>query len=350
MATLVCVSWMLASTRGATCRDQVLGALKDLTLRSRLRSAAAGLLTAHEAYLESKEFANKAPTTTFLRAVSQTLTRVCSVNERRLGADACVQMSCGFGGTRLPDIALDDYMERLAQYTMAPAGQFATALVLLDRALSSSTALVLSQRTVHRLYAVCLVAAIKFCEDATYSNKYFAEVAGVSTEEFNGLEMTLLGLLAFDACVSVEEMRDYAEPLLVLAAQKPPVPPRPDAGTRPSQSNPGQQQQQQQQRQHRRPSAAIRPHWDVEDMDGSEPSSSSSDEEAEVVREKVKAFIVTVSPGVKAKVIASTSPAIAGVLSPGRFSGTSAQGAGRWWKEQQLPWRQPRGVRPPVAC
>ena len=48
-----------------------------------------------------------------------------------------------------------------------------------------------------RLYVTCVMVAAKFYDDRFFQNQYYAKVAGISKEEFNSLEESLLIILEF---------------------------------------------------------------------------------------------------------------------------------------------------------
>eukprot|EP00727_Mastigamoeba_balamuthi_P008422 m51a1_g4201 hypothetical protein (319) ;mRNA; r:10422-11378 len=158
------------------------------------------------------------------RAVARALLEACRENERRTGCRAAELLKGEFGCARgrTPTVDVARYVERLARYTRATPDELVLALALVDRALAvgqrAGSGLALTRRTSHRLFAAALVVALKFEEDVCRSNAYYAQVAGVPTDELNALEAALLARLGFCAWVAVETLAEYARPVLALAA------------------------------------------------------------------------------------------------------------------------------------
>jgi len=123
----------------------------------------------------------------------------------------------GFSGSRRPRIALDRYLGRLVHYldtySEEPAGVSSfgvRALVVgatyVDR-LGSSFGFDLNPMNCHRVLMVCTLLASKMVDDEPCSNEYFSNVGGVTLQEINHLEVTLLKALDWNASVQLEDVR-----------------------------------------------------------------------------------------------------------------------------------------------
>lgn len=121
-----------------------------------------------------------------------------------------------FDGVRVPAMRLADYLERLRGGFMCSLECYVLAIVLLDRAVEASPGLTLTALNVHRLFSTSLLLAVKVQDDAYLSNKHYAGMAGVSLQELNALEVTLLRLLQYRCMVTPEEYDQYLVALLAL--------------------------------------------------------------------------------------------------------------------------------------
>eukprot|EP00756_Hemistasia_phaeocysticola_P035764 Hpha_TRINITY_DN16603_c3_g9::TRINITY_DN16603_c3_g9_i1::g.183071::m.183071 len=134
------------------------------------------------------------------------LTVMCKRNDKlRTKADPTVSV---FDGTCAADMSVTDYMIRLVEYGRASPGVFATAAVLLDRALERGVVW-LDSISIHRLLLAAFVVAVKSRDDFYYRQSYYALVGGIAMEEVNRMELALLSLLDWDIQVSPEDCEAF---------------------------------------------------------------------------------------------------------------------------------------------
>jgi len=88
----------------------------------------------------------------------------------------------------LPSISLQDYLTRFSRYAKCEDDVLIYALIYLDRIGESLSQFALDSFNVHKLLLMSMSVACKFCDDSYFTNKYYANVGGISTEEFNTLE------------------------------------------------------------------------------------------------------------------------------------------------------------------
>ena len=91
---------------------------------------------------------------------------------------------------------------------------FVLALVYVDRIMQANWRFLLTSLNVHRLLLTAVMTAVKYHDDCSYNNAYYAKVGGIPLGELNALEIELLFLLGFDLHVSGEVFDRYYQELL----------------------------------------------------------------------------------------------------------------------------------------
>lgn len=91
---------------------------------------------------------------------------------------------------------------------------FVLALVYVDRIMQANWRFVLTSLNVHRLLLTAVMTAVKYHDDCSYNNAYYAKVGGIPLGELNALEVELLFLLGFDLHVSGEVFERYYSELM----------------------------------------------------------------------------------------------------------------------------------------
>jgi len=71
----------------------------------------------------------------------------------------------------------------------------------------------ITSRNLQRLLLVAVMLANKFLDDLYFSNKHWAKIGGLSLQEINGLELTILRLLDWRMQVSRENYYCYLDEL-----------------------------------------------------------------------------------------------------------------------------------------
>eukprot|EP01105_Mastigella_eilhardi_P006789 TRINITY_DN18310_c0_g1_i1.p1 TRINITY_DN18310_c0_g1~~TRINITY_DN18310_c0_g1_i1.p1 ORF type:complete len:538 (-),score=119.16 TRINITY_DN18310_c0_g1_i1:77-1690(-) len=105
-------------------------------------------------------------------------------------------LSAAFEGKkRIAVLTLDRYMARLARYSGCTRATTVAALIYIDRLLALHPDFDVNEGNIHRLLFTALVLSLKFFEDNFYSNQFYGQVGGVTTQELNALEVSLLMLL-----------------------------------------------------------------------------------------------------------------------------------------------------------
>jgi len=115
-----------------------------------------------------------------------------------------------FHSVRAPPMTVVDYLTRIRKYFLCSDECFVMALVYIDRmSKTGDSSVLVCDLTVHRLLLVALVMAAKVHDDVYYSNAYYAKVGGLSIEEVNSLEASMLKLLNWKVFVSAQEYQLY---------------------------------------------------------------------------------------------------------------------------------------------
>lgn len=86
---------------------------------------------------------------------------------------------------------------------------FVLALVYVDRIMQANWRFLLTSLNVHRLLLTAVMTAVKYHDDCSYNNAYYAKVGGIPLGELNALEIELLFLLGFDLHVPAEVFDRY---------------------------------------------------------------------------------------------------------------------------------------------
>jgi hypothetical protein len=128
-----------------------------------------------------------------------------------------------FEGKQIPSISIHDYVDRLIRYVDAWAGDkpsmastgVSAALLGVEYLDRLSTGI--SPQSVHRLYMCAVLVAVKFTEDFSISNRFWAKVAGIDLCDMNRMELAFCGMLEWKLQVSREDFESqqtrFAEPV-----------------------------------------------------------------------------------------------------------------------------------------
>lgn len=114
-----------------------------------------------------------------------------------------------FESSVVPEMPLEDYINRVYTYANCSPSCFAVAYIYLKRITGEATtspALLagaeITRFNAHRLVLVSIVTACKFVDDIYYKQNFYAKIGGISTEELNCLEREFLYLLDYKMFVN----------------------------------------------------------------------------------------------------------------------------------------------------
>jgi len=115
-----------------------------------------------------------------------------------------------------PPIELEAYARRLGQFLHCSAESFVCAAVIADRLFCADPSL-FCDLSIHKILLATAVVGLKFSDDKFFTNRYYAEVGGVSTQEMNELELAILKTLNFSVFVNQDAYQMAATALAGLA-------------------------------------------------------------------------------------------------------------------------------------
>lgn len=112
-------------------------------------------------------------------------------NETVIESTQVEDIATEFHGKKVPDIGIQQYIERMFTYSSCSPSCFVIAHIYLDRFFLRQN-MYFTSFTAHRLLITAVMVAAKFMDDVVFNNAYYARVGGVSTTELNKLEMAFL--------------------------------------------------------------------------------------------------------------------------------------------------------------
>lgn len=131
---------------------------------------------------------------------------VDSVEKTKISEKNVISSYQYFKSTRIPDISLNAYLNRLIKYCDFSDTVLIIAMKNIFRIYRErGNDFPINRLSIHRLMLTNIMVAAKFFDDSFYSNSSYSEVGGVSLKEINTLERELLNLIHFDLSISSEE-------------------------------------------------------------------------------------------------------------------------------------------------
>ncbi len=118
-----------------------------------------------------------------------------------------------FSQNHIPEISLENYLNRIKKYTEIEDNTLIISLIYIDRLLQESR-LILTSYNIHRILFTSILLALKYNEDLIYEFYYYSKIAGVSVEELSQLESEFLHLIDFNLFVEKDEFNTYKEFLI----------------------------------------------------------------------------------------------------------------------------------------
>jgi len=119
-----------------------------------------------------------------------------------------------FHGLKSPGISIQAYLERVMKYSPCSSECLILALIYVDRVVQQDSRYQINSFNIHRLLITSIMTAVKYYDDCTYNNAYYAKVGGVSLAELNSLEVEFLFTLNFNLDVSLQTFEHYYSELL----------------------------------------------------------------------------------------------------------------------------------------
>ena len=114
-----------------------------------------------------------------------------------------------FDSSIVPDITIHDYVAHFHRHTECSDSCYTLTFIYIDLALMLNPGLVLSMRSIHRLFIASMILAIKFLDDRRINNMLCSSIGGIPLLELNWLEIEMLNLLHYDLYVDTQLYQQY---------------------------------------------------------------------------------------------------------------------------------------------
>ena len=139
-----------------------------------------------------------------------------------------------FHAKKIPGISILDYLNRIGEYSQCSDECFIYALIYLDRIGEKLLNFTLDQLNIHRysniliiflnklrFLLMSIITAAKFYDDRYYENKFYAEIGGLTLQEFVLLEKDyLFNYIDFNLYTKTETFDLYYQDLLKYNKEK----------------------------------------------------------------------------------------------------------------------------------
>lgn len=146
-----------------------------------------------------------------VRAITKGVSDLCATNSCNLSGAQVPREFASFFSLEPQPFSLYFYVHRLVAIANCSPSVFISALIYLDRIQAKQRALLLSELNCHRLLSTAVLLATKWLDDESVNNSRFALVSGMSLDELNRLEFTMLYVLDWSL---------YIEPLVYYHREK----------------------------------------------------------------------------------------------------------------------------------
>eukprot|EP00826_Nyctotherus_ovalis_P016728 TRINITY_DN14858_c0_g1_i5.p1 TRINITY_DN14858_c0_g1~~TRINITY_DN14858_c0_g1_i5.p1 ORF type:complete len:160 (-),score=28.25 TRINITY_DN14858_c0_g1_i5:279-758(-) len=109
-----------------------------------------------------------------------------------------------FNAKQVPDISIEEFLERFAVYLQTDPSTYVAAYVLIERLVKKIPGASITLLNVHRLLVAAITLSEKILNDFYYRNADYAIVGAITNEELNTLEIELLKGLDYDLRIESE--------------------------------------------------------------------------------------------------------------------------------------------------
>jgi ribosomal protein L30E len=111
---------------------------------------------------------------------------------------------------QIPEISLDDYINRIFKNTKMNISSLICAIIYIDR-FCELNRYVLCMNNIHRIFLTACLLSIKFNEDINNNIKYYAQIAGIPVYDLNNLELYFFFKLKCSLYVDSDFYQNYFE-------------------------------------------------------------------------------------------------------------------------------------------
>ena len=108
---------------------------------------------------------------------------------------------------KVPIIKIEDYLIRLVKYSRMEISTLILTFIYIKKFIDKENYIIVFNN-VFRLIISCSLLAIKFNENKTFKNSFYAKIAGLEVEDLNNLEYNVFSRLDFNLRVLDNEFYD----------------------------------------------------------------------------------------------------------------------------------------------
>ena len=108
---------------------------------------------------------------------------------------------------KVPIIKIEDYLIRLVKYSRMEISTLILTFIYIKRFINKEN-YIIAFNNIFRLIISCSILAIKFNENKTFKNTFYAKIGGLEVEDLNNLEYNLFSRLDFNLRVLDNEFYD----------------------------------------------------------------------------------------------------------------------------------------------
>jgi hypothetical protein len=159
----------------------------------------------------------------FIAAVASILREIINSNkESDIPNQNLVKQFEIFNSKTTPTMTIEQYLNRIIQYTQISQPLLICVVILIDKACENQN-FYLTNSNIHKILFVSILINIKYLDDDSYENSFYSKVAGIPLKELNLLEYNFFSLLNFNSHVKkslYRKYRDYFNEFLKLRRRK----------------------------------------------------------------------------------------------------------------------------------
>ena len=108
---------------------------------------------------------------------------------------------------KVPIIKIEDYLIRLVKYSRMEISTLILTFIYIKRFINKEN-YIIAFNNIFRLIISCSILAIKFNENKTFKNTFYAKIGGLEVEDLNNLEYNIFSRLDFNLRVLDNEFYD----------------------------------------------------------------------------------------------------------------------------------------------
>ena len=153
---------------------------------------------------------------------TEAIVKILSFIEKNLLQEAEPDIKTCFHGSKVPQISVLDYLQRIVKYVNKWAEDSPSAsssgihCLIMGLYFIQSLPIKLTPLSFHRLILTAVLLAIKTSEDFAISNKFWGDVGGCTLHEVNEMEVRFCQYLSWKLFISSDEFNKLSRELLII--------------------------------------------------------------------------------------------------------------------------------------